>query len=131
MSEPKEGILTCTSLLKIIKPFVSVGPHLQIKTPQTNAGISSALRTHAFCYILIRVNFTRRSQKIHTMPADRWVSRMPGPHPLLTLENITAIPLCECLFDVLKRDKSLFVSLAKQTAFTLVRPQNPLSNKDL
>lgn len=76
----------------IIKPLVSVGLHLQIMTPQTNAGISLTLRTHVFSYILIWVNFARRWQKILAMLTDRWISRMPGPHQLLPLDTISAMP---------------------------------------
>ena len=104
---PKEGLFSCTCLLVIIQPLVSVGAHLQIKTPQTNARMSPIPTTRAFSYTLLWVNFTRRSQKILTVSTGGFPECRGRTSCWLWATLLHCRLIRECPFPVLKRDSGL------------------------
>lgn len=128
----KEGILPCTSLIRIMKPLGSMGPPQEIKTPQVKCrNKSHSQKSSVFLHNL----YWWTSQEGHKKSSlTLQIAEFPecqGPDQLLTQDSITAMPTVKWMPPSCRKETGFyFVSLPTQTAFTTVRAQNSLSKKD-
>lgn len=119
----QEGILCCTYLIRVMKPLSSVGPPLQIKSPQEKCRSKSHSQKSI---VFLHNSYWWTSQEGHKKSSlTLQVSEFPEcweQDKLLTQDNVTAMPTVKWMSASYKKETLFsFVSLTMQTAFTTVR----------
>lgn len=117
-----KGILSCISLIRIMKPLGSVGPPLQIKTPQAKCRSKPhSQKSNVFLHNSYRWTSQEAHKKSSVTPQIAEFPECWGPDQLLTQDNITAMPTVKWMPASCKKETVFyFVSLTMQIALTTV-----------